>query len=161
VVGQTLAETNYFEEATELCNRMLGIGSEQAEDLFKHHVLLKPDQRQTYAKVIHSMSDTISKQHSKSEGKELSYEETRKALTFMTQVKQQSEKTKGILLKAYKEKKATGENTGDSSTDLYLENILKTRAYDLLWLEMQVDKTGLLAAIMKHGDMQAIKDLLT
>ena len=51
--------------------------------------------------------------------------------------------------------------SSSENTELYLENILKTRVYDLLWLELQVDKASLIASITKHGDMKAIKDLLT
>ena len=161
IVGQTLAETNYFEEASELCYRVLGITSEQAEELFKHHLLLKADQRQTYMKVIQSVNERITQQHTKSEFKELSLEDTRKALLFMAQVRSYSEQTKQTLLKAKKEKQSVGETSESNSTELYLENILKTRAYDLLWLEMQIDKPCLNAAILTHANMKAIKDLLT
>ena len=64
------------------------------------------------------------------------------------------------MLKKHKEKQATGEKK-DSDTSVYLDSILKTRAYDLLWLHKKVNKASLMAAIMKHGDMKAIKDLLT
>lgn len=106
MVGQSLAETNYFEEATEVCHEALGINHEQAEQLFKQHVLLKPEQRDTYAKIIHSVSDQMS-QDEKAK-RSLSAEETRDALLFLTQVRASAIKTKDELLTAYKEKERAG-----------------------------------------------------
>ena len=94
IVGQSLAETNYFETATEQCYKALGISTEQAEDMFKQHVLLKPDQRQTYAKLIHSINDELSMQQSQSDRQELTSEETREALTFLAVVRTHSEDLK-------------------------------------------------------------------
>lgn len=35
IIGCSLAETNYFEAATEHCYKTLGISAEQAEEMFK------------------------------------------------------------------------------------------------------------------------------
>ena len=59
VVGQSLTETNYFETAIELCNKTLGISDSAAETLFKTHVLLKPEQRVTYAKLLQAAGDQL------------------------------------------------------------------------------------------------------
>ena len=159
MVSQTLSETNYFEEATECCYRALGISAEQAEDLFKHHVLVSPDQRTTYANVIQAMNEKVGRLSAHRSNKKISQEDTRKALVFLAQVKAQSEATKVTMVQAYKAKEAVGEK-GEDKTMLYLDSILKARAYDLLWCEMQIDKHDLLAAIEKHGDRGAISDLL-
>ena len=43
VVAQSLAETSYFEEANEVCYRFFELKTEQSEQLFKSHVLMKPE----------------------------------------------------------------------------------------------------------------------
>ena len=40
VVAQSLTETNFFEVAVEICYKALDINQKDAEELFKHHVLL-------------------------------------------------------------------------------------------------------------------------
>lgn len=56
------------------------------------------------------------------------------------------------MVKAYKEKEATGEKDSGQNILTYLDAILKIRAYDLLWLEMCIEKVDLMAAIAEHGD---------
>ena len=152
VVAQSLAETSYFEEANEVCYRTLGLTTEQSEYLFKQHVLMKPEQRATYAKVIQSMNDRVSQ--TRSAEIELPLEETQKALVYLSQVKVNSIQTKDALIKAYKEKEVVGEKTDEASQNMlsYLDAILKTRAYDLLWLEQRVEKVDMIAAIVKHSE---------
>ena len=161
VVAQSLAETSYFEEANEVCYRAMGVNSEQSENLFKTHVLMNPEQRATYAKVIQSMNDQVS-QTRKAEN-DMTVEETRKALFYLAEVKVNSTKTKDALIKAYKEKEIVGEKTDEASQNMinYLDAILKTRAYDLLWHDQKVEKIDVIAAIVKHADQEAIKNLLT
>ena len=67
------------------------------------------------------------------------------------------------MIAAHKEKKAVGEKTTETSENImaYLDAILKARAYDLLYLEKNVEKTDLMASIMEHGNIEAIKSLLT
>ena len=43
VVAQSLAETSYFEEANEVCYRFFELTTEQSEQLFKSHILMKPE----------------------------------------------------------------------------------------------------------------------
>ena len=93
----------------------------------------------------------------------MTVEETRKALFYLAEVKVNSTKTKDALIKAYKEKEIVGEKTDEASQNMinYLDAILKTRAYDLLWHDQKVEKIDVIAAIVKHADQEAIKNLLT
>ena len=84
----------------------------------------------------------------------MNVEETRKALFYLAQVKVNSTKTKDSLIKAYKEKEIVGEKPDEASQNMlsYLDAILKTRAYDLLWHEQKVEKFDVIAAIVKYAD---------
>lgn len=42
----------------------------------------------------------------------------------------------------------------------YLDAILKTRAYDLLWLEQRIEKVDIIAAIVKYQENESVKNLL-
>ena len=161
VVAQSLAETSYFEEASEVCYRFLELTSEQSEQLFKSHILTKPDQRATYAKLLTSANDRISQ--GRRAAIELPIEETRKALSYLAEVKVNAVKTKDTLTKKYKEKEVIGEKPDEANQNMfnYLDAILKTRAYDLLWLEHRIEKVDIIAAIVKHQDSEPIKNLLT
>lgn len=88
IVAQSLTETNYFEEAIDVSNKVLGLSAAKAVELFKHHVLLKPDQRQSYASVIQSQSDQMTQ--TRDSKRKLKPAETREALLYLTQVRAKS-----------------------------------------------------------------------
>lgn len=148
-----------------LCYKALNISSTQAEQLYKDHLLLKPEQRATYSKVLQKAGEkALSKLNesgkSNSKGKSdksLSAEQTREALLYMTEVRAETVRTKDAMVKSYKE----NEKKDGEATLQYLDQILKERAYDLLALEKQIEKSDLMAAILKHGDKDAIKDLMS
>ena len=96
------------------------------------------------------MNDRISQ--TRSAAKELPYDETRKGLTYLAEVKVNAVKTKDVLVKAYKEKEVVGEKPDEASQNMmnYLDAILKQRAYDLLWLEQRIEKVDIIAAIVKY-----------
>ena len=79
-------------------------------------------------------------------------------MTYLAEVKVNSVKTKDALLQAYKEREAaTGEKPADEASQNminYLDAILKTRAYDLLWLEHRIEKVDIIAAIIKLTILQ-------
>lgn len=95
-LAQSLSEKSYFEEANEVCYRTLGLTTEQSEQLFKQHILMNVDQRAIYAKLIQAMNDRVTQ--STGAVNELTLEETRKALTYLTEVKANSVKTKDMLI---------------------------------------------------------------
>ena len=69
---------------------------------------------------------------------------------------------KDALIATYKEKEDNGSKVDDKTNELllYLDQILKTRAYDLLFFEKGVEKNELVQAVRKYEGKDGIKDLL-
>jgi len=80
--------------------------------------------------------------------KDLTDEETREALMYMTTVKAESVRMKDSMIKQEKE---LAKKEGEGSLP-YLDAILKIRAYDLLALEMEIEKSDLMHAVFKYSD---------
>lgn len=66
------------------------------------------------------------------------------------------------MVTAHKQKTAVGEKVGESGESVmtYFDAILKVRAYDLLALELGIEKATLNVALIEHGNVEAIKSLL-
>ena len=78
-------------------------------------------------------------------------------MAFLDQIKVASVKLKDTLLQAYHEKEKVGEEEKAEGENMkqYLDVILKTRAFDLLWLEKKINKGDLLASLpKKEGQSQ-------
>ena len=106
IISEQLAEKNYFEEAINVSFRNLGISEEQATQLFKQHLVMKADQRATYAKVIHTMTEQM--QLMLKSTKKLSLQDTTNSLILIYEVKKNALKQKDELVKELNESEIAG-----------------------------------------------------
>ena len=81
---------------------------------------------------------------------------------FLTKAKAKTVQMKDALIATYKEKEDNGSKVDDKTNELllYLDQILKTRAYDLLFFEKGVEKHEIVQAVRKYEGKDGIKDLL-
>ena len=82
--------------------------------------MANPDQRTTYTKVIHSASSASEKLLGQKQRRvnQMTLDETKQALLFLTKAKANTVQMKDALIAAYKEKEDNGKKNDDKTNEL-------------------------------------------